>query len=322
MEGLFRFYKGIHVRVSESGESNKDIGVSEIRSRPGEISNTLRTSSFHNANIGDWLGGVSSSVPEDGSDYTRVALVWVNARQDCTPWRLDMPQRSLELVVEKFRIEDMYRYCHSSLAGMAAFPTSNWENKETRSYCLFMSDIFELSWSHNSTRGTSRGVCLADSRIISTFQSLLEYQLPMASHPMFLAAIAGLMLENYLDTQQRIHGKIIRSVENRTGYHGWKTSSIGAAEGDYVSLSARMSGSGVALAGLKRTAKLLHESIGFIHQCSLQKGSGMASTNSQHQDPEITMQECLIVLRNRLTIDEIDIEFLLHRTQIQTTAVS
>lgn len=139
---------------------------------------------------------------------------------------------------------------------------------------------------------------------------------------MFLAEVAGLMLEKLLERDLDALTHNIAMVENRTGYHGWTTLPTGAAEGDYATLSAKMSGSGTSLAGLKRIAKVLREIIGFICQCSPQKGSGVTSTDSQHQDAEFAKQECLTVLKSRLTMHEIETDFLLHRTQIQITAVS
>jgi hypothetical protein len=324
MEGLsnFRIGRGPPFWIPGSGEGSEDISVSEIRSRHSQISKPVQTSSVPSANIGAWLDNACSSTPGDDSDYARVALVWVNMRKDHPPWRLDIRQSSFKLVMEKFMIENAYRYCYSGSAGMAAFPTSNCENKETRSYCLFMSDVFALAWSHNPTRGTSQGVCFAEPWAISTFQALLENQISMATHPMFLAAVAGLTLEHILDRDLAELSYSIGMVEIRTGYHGWATPSTGAAEGDYATLSAKMSGSGTSLAGLKRIAKVLRETIEFISQCSPQKGSGVTSTNSQHNDAEFAMQECLTVLKSRLTMEEIEVDFLLHRTQIQITAVS
>jgi hypothetical protein len=324
MEGLSNFRKGLGSPpwIFGSGEGSENISVSEIRSRHSQISKPVQTSSVPSANIGAWLDNASSSTPGDDSDYARMALVWVNMRKDHAPWRLDIRQSSFELVVEKFRIDKAYQYCCTGPAGMAALQTNNCENIETRNYCIFMRDMFALAWSHNSTRGTSQGVCLADTWIISNFQALLENQISIASHPMFLAEVAGFMLERILDRNLGELNTSIGMVEIRTGYHGWATPSTGAAEGDYATLSAKMSGTGTSLAGLKRIAKVLREIIEFICQCSPQRGSGVTSTNSQHNDAEFAIQECLTVLKSRLTMEEIEVDFLLHRTQIQITAVS
>lgn len=132
MEGLYNFRKGRGPSfwIPGSSEGSEDISVSEIRSRHSQISKPVQTSSVPSANIGAWLDNASSSTPGDDSDYARVALVWVNMRKDHAPWRLDIRQSSFELVVEKFGIENAYGYCSSRAAGMAAFPTSNCENKK------------------------------------------------------------------------------------------------------------------------------------------------------------------------------------------------
>ena len=53
--------------------------------------------------------------------------------------------------------------------------------------------------------------------------------------------------------------KSIAAVENRTRYHGLKSTSVGIAKGDHASLSERMSGCAVSLAGLERISKVLKE---------------------------------------------------------------
>lgn len=65
----------------------------------------------------------------------------------------------------------------------------------------------------------------------------------------------GYLLDRDLDREV----KGIAAVENRTRYQGFKHTSVAIAKGDHASLSERMSGCAVSLAGLERISKVLNE---------------------------------------------------------------
>lgn len=326
MEGLCKFYKdrGRDYLSRSYDESRDNISVSDIWLCPKRMSFDMRSSSVSSEHIGDWLDSMNTqkSAARDDADYLVLSVICIAYRTDSFPWLSRIRKTDLELVLKKFQIGKAYQYCHTGLAGMAASPKHECEQGDLRTYSIFNSNMFSLAWSHDSTTHVSQGSCFADEWITSSMHSVLESQRNMAIHPMFLAAVIGLTVTLGFDQRLESDGVAIMEVERRTGYHAWPGMPSETAQGNYAVLSVRMSGVASQLAETKRTTKVLHEVIGFISQYSTQNANDYAGTDLILQKSEVAMKECLAILKSRLAMQEIQIDFLLHRSQIQLTAVS
>ncbi len=125
----------------------------------------------------------------------------------------------------------------------------------------------------------------------------------------------GYLLDRDLDREV----KSIAAVENRTRYHGFRNTSVGIAEGDYASLSERMSGCAMSLAGLERISKVLNEFLGeiSIHTqcCGFKDDPKLGNVN-------LKVDECVETLKRRLKMQNIQIDYLSRRVEVQLRAVS
>lgn len=198
-------------------------------------------------------------------------------------------------------------------------PIRQMEHSDILIFSLFMPDLFSVSWTHDARSGRTEGVCWADDWISKAMQDIMSHQKGWARHPLFLALVVSVMLGHLLDRDLDREVKSIAAVENRTRYHGFKHTSVGVAEGGYASLSERMSGCAVSLAGLERISKVLNEFLGDISVC-LQWYGG--KDDSKWGDVNSKVDDCVEALKRRLKMQKIQVDYLSRRVEVQLTAVS
>lgn len=144
----------------------------------------------------------------------------------------------------------------------------------------------------------------------------MNHQKALVQHPMFLALVASMMLEHFIDRDLRRKDLSIQAVENRTQYHGWKHTQAGVAKRDYASLSAKMSGCNATLAGVERISKVIYEILEYISAYPTQNKSQRIVGHTTGK-----IEECVEILHKRLRMQEFQIRFLSRRAEIQLTAI-
>ena len=142
----------------------------------------------------------------------------------------------------------------------------------------------------------------------------------LSHHALFPAILASEFLACLTDRDICQEVDIVEKVENRTRFHLRRGSGFGVAEGSYASLSARMSGTASLMAGLERVAQVFHKALD-LNQ-SHENHCPAREVNQEGNGYVYDMQSCVIRLRDRLLMQEVQIKFLNRRAEIQLTAVS
>jgi hypothetical protein len=145
----------------------------------------------------------------------------------------------------------------------------------------------------------------------------------LIGHPISLVYMTVMILGEIVISRLVQQSWTIDEVENRTGFHAWRESQSGIAKGDYAALSARMSGCAVSLALDHRTSKFEQEVLSFASQFSSQH----SFDTSGFQDLQVQrimrpIRECEDTLKGRVASQDIEIDYLVQRTQNQLTAAS
>ena len=182
-----------------------------------------------------------------------------------------------------------------------------------------MPDLFAVVWTRDTASGKTEGICWADDWISGTMQDVMSHLKGWALHPLFLALVVSVMLGYLLDRDLDREVKSIAAVENRTRYTGIKYTSVGIAEGDFPSLSERMSGCAVSLAGLARISDVLNDFLGEMSNYSQQYG---VKDDPKLKHISLKVDECVETLRRRLRMQNIQVEYLSRRVEVQLRAVS
>lgn len=120
-----------------------------------------------------------------------------------------------------------------------------------------------MVWRYDYNTGRTDAVCRGSLEQISGIGALLDYQKTLASHPMFLAITASILMGQRVEQELQSESIIIGQVEARTRHHAWSYGKEEQLQGSYAELSARMSGSENGVAHLRRSAKLLRETLGW-----------------------------------------------------------
>ena len=295
-------------------ENSDGLEVSEIWS--SHFSHELRRRQIPDVDVGAW----SARSPSRGAEASPLLrLVWIRLHKDVRPWQLNIQKSSLDVVLEDFSIEEVYRYSFISPNSFATLPVHQTDHSNPPVFSLFMPDLFAITWTHDSVSGRTEGACWADDWISEAMQDIMSRQKGLARHPLFLALVVSVMLGCLLDRDLDREVKRIAAVENRTRYHGFKHTSVGTAEGDYASLSQRMSGCAVSLSGLERIFKVLDEFLGKISVYSQPYGM---DGDSELGNINLKLDECVETLGSKLKMQKIQIDYLSRRVEVQLTAVS
>lgn len=295
-------------------ENSHALDVSETC--PFHPSHRIQLRQIPDFDIGHWL---KESPPHGNGTESLLRLVWVRLCKDVRPWQLNIRKSSLDAILQTFNITQAYNYSFTAPGTFAIMPVGQTLHSNTLVFSLCMPDLFAVVWAHDAASGKTEGVCWADEWISKTMQDIMNHLKEWALHPLFLALAVSVMLGYLLDRDLDREVKSIAAVENRTRYTGIKHTSVGIAEGDFPSLSARMSGCAVSLAGLGRISDVLKDFLGEM--------SGYSQRHGVKDDPKLKhinlkVDECVETLRRRLKMQNIQVEYLSRRVEVQLRAVS
>ena len=295
-------------------EKSDKLNVSEICTL--DSSDELQRVQIPDNDVALWL---SKDTAYENEFSALLRLVWIPLHKGFRPWQLDIRKSSLDVVLENFEIEQAYRYSFTSPGSFVMIPICGTDDPDTRMFSLCMPDLFAVAWKHSARSGRTVSVCWADDWISEAMHNVMSRQKRWARHPLFLALVASVMLGYLLDRDLDREAKSIAAVENRTRYHGFKHTSVGIAKGDYVSLSQRMSGCAVSMAGLERIHKVLNEFLGDI---CFHAQRYFVSDDPCLRGVNLELDECVQTLKKRLKMQKIQIDYLSRRVEVQLTAVS
>ena len=275
-----------------------------------------------------WLNQSSTRIVNQRSERqdnrcSLLRLAWVALRKESLPWRIDVQESNLDLILQSFQISTAYKYAFTAPCGFKVLPTPQVgltaSSSKIQIFAIFLPEIFSISWKYDFQSHQTKALCWASKWVTATLQDIISCQRALVQHPLFLALVAGSMLGQLLDRDLNLRNKTISEVETRTRYHSWVTPSSGSAEGSYAELSARMSGCAATLAGSRRIARTLHE---VVQEIVLILEKHCEVWSKEVKDMRQTMEECVEMLRKRLVMQDIQIDFLSKRVDIQLTAVS
>ncbi len=316
MEGLSTFVLDRATLYSSFcfNEQSDKFDVSEIQ--PSRTSHELHSTQISDVSLGLWL---TKDSPGETEAPTLLRLVWVRLHKDARPWQFNVRRSSLYAVLEKFKITDAYRYGFTSPGSFAMIPVDQKKHPNMLIFSLCMPDLFAVSWNYDVSSGRTEGCFWASEWVSETMKDTMSRQKGWAQHPLFLALVASVTLGYLLDRDLDREVKSIAAVENRTKYHGFKYSSVGVAEGGYASLSQKMSGCAVSLAGSERIHKILNEFLADITFYSQRYG-----VNDEVDSGSVNLEvgKCVETLKRRLKMQKIQIDYLSRRVEVQLTAVS
>ena len=295
-----------------SEESDK-LEVTEIW--PSHYSYELQRTQIPDANVGLWL--TKSSLDETKAPPL-LRLVWVRMRGDQRFDKLDTRKSSLDTVLKNFELEEAYRYSFVSPASFALMPVRQTEHSDTLTFSLCSIPFFGIAWKHDARSGRTEGVFWGYDWAYETMCRMVNKTKEWAQHPLFLALVASVMVGNSLDEVLATESFEISAVEARTKYHGYTNIAVEIAQGDYTSLSQRMSACAGVLAAVERDHKILNE---FLIDISLHSQRYDVGDNPSSRKVRLEVEDCVETLKRRLKMQKIRLDFLTRRVEIQLTAV-
>lgn len=326
MDGLCNFYADRESPYSRNlfpfRSVSTELAVSGVTFNESQQAHEIHHTDIPHAQLDAWLARDQNSRAYNQGRPSIFRIVWINRNKDTNGWSYEIRKADLEKILECFQIERAFQYIYTAEAGIADFPDVH-GNSNIHTHCVFISNFFGVAWAYNSDSGTTEAVCWGDPWIIFQMQRLLNHQMALCGHATALEVFAITVLQERIDRDLLSKINEIRSVEIRTGYHDWAILETAPAEGNYAALSAKMSGCAAFLAGVRRLTRVIDEFLrchtSFLeHQHTYTNNS----TDSKVQLVNASMRECKKTLKRRLAMQEVQLDFLLQRTQIQLTAVS
>ncbi|KAM5358672.1 hypothetical protein ACJZ2D_015095 [Fusarium nematophilum] len=276
-----------------------------------------------NAEVSSWLAEERRTSPVTGQEESLVLrLVWPKVNLE--KLRVELPEAVQKSILAKFGLELAFSYFSSCLAGVNAFPEVVKPEGVEQAHAFCYVPKIAAIWSHarfnspSSGRQTAtNGILFVQDKQKETLQRLLrskkKWQLATASHAMFPAFLMSFMLAQEIELTQFGMKEPIQEVEKRTGYQNFSTQRKEAASGELGELSALMSGYASKLASAERKSRTLEKLNEFIWRMSpLEQGSTEANA---------IMRNHVGVLKDRLSHQALDRQYMLKRVQIQIEAL-
>lgn len=174
---------------------------------------------------------------------------------------------------------------------------------------------FVFTWSRDAEAGVTSVICVADRSKLDVLQDMMEKEFiqKLAHHEMTPALMSALMSSKEIDVDARTVKKLVREVEERTGYHEWTGRGEDSARGDLVGLSARMSGCGSRIESNIRKSGVIAEFSHFIHK-------------HLEEDKDFERKKELLalneVIERRTAMQVLNLKYILARIRTQREAVS
>ena len=305
----------------KSTTGRQDIQLSEVGSKgctnaTDVVHRTVRADEVH-----EWL----SSSEGEATSVPCLQIVWIeyDRTEDC----IDIDIAVLDRLLQKFRLQDAYRYSSTAFAGVVSLPPQKEGNEVIRTYSICYHPKLAISWSRNAASPVIRAVVVVAAREqIASFKDLLPSISCLVGQEMVVALLCGLMLGTEVDRAQYLIKEEVREVEVRTGFHRWAERKEQPAAGNLAALSARMSGCATKMASIARKIKMIQEVCGFIieqlppTEQPVRHADGKESDNADAESTS-TLIHFSRLLMKRAEMQQIDVDFFHQRVSIQLGAV-
>ena len=286
-----------------------------IQTRSSDNSYEIQSTQIPDANVGLWSA-------ENSLDETEAPplLRLVCIRMDHGPqsFEFDVRKSSLDTVLQNFELEEAYRYSFTSPAVFTLMPAGQTEHSDTLTFSLCSPQFFGIAWKHDARRGKTEGVFWGDDRAYEQIWHFMNKTKDWARSPLYLALLASVMVGNLMDEYLNTQSDKIDSVEARTRYHSFANQAVEIAQGDYTSLSQRMSGCAGVLAMVEQNHKVLNE---FLIDMSLYSQRYDVGDDPRSRKIRLEVEDRVETLKRRLKMQKIQLDFNTRRVEIQLTAV-
>ena len=293
-------------------EESDKLEVIEIR--PSDNSYELRRTQILDANVGLWSAENSLNETEAPA---LLRLVCIRKDHDPHSFELDVRQSSLDTVLQHFELEEAFRYSFINPAFFTLMPAGQTEHSDTLTFSLCSPHFFGIAWKHDARRGKTEGVFWGNDRVYEQMWHFMKKMKDWARSPLYLALVVSVMVGNVLDGCLATEVAKISTVEARTRYHGFIDTAGEIAQGDYTSLSQRMSACAGVLAAIERDHKVLNEFLIDISFCQRYD----VGDDPRSRKGRMEVEDCVETLKKRLKMQKIQLDFLTRRVEIQLTAV-
>lgn len=295
-------------------EQPDKLEVFEIR--PSHSSHELHGTQTPDANVGHWS---TQNFLNETEAPALLRLMWVPMQYGPRGLILDTRKSSLDILLKNFELEEPYRYSFTWPTFFALMSAPQTEQSNTLVFSLCSPNNFGVAWKHNVTSGKTEGVFWMYGWAYKTLWRVIKKMKAWARHPLFLALAASVMLGDLLDDLLDGANHTINVVETRTRYHGFDDTTAEIAEGDFTSLSQRMSGCAGSLALIERDHKFLTK---ILDDISLYSQRYDGSDDPGLRKVRFEMEHCVETLKSKLKMQKIELDYLSRRVEIQLTAVS
>ena len=245
-------------------------------------------------------------------------MVWIEVDQHT--WNYKISEHDFNLLLDKLHLSLAHKYGVLSPGGLTILPAriDGQDDIVTCTIGGYTDSI--LCWTHNMATHHSVAIYCGKYYDISLLQTLLDSHKPLARHPLFPAILSTRKLE-HRGFRELYHAlNTIRSVQNRTRHQSFGAKNVGAASGDYASLSALMSGCASTLARVNRDVSRQQAVLAEVDVFLAQQ----TTSESAHRSPTLKtdFEQSVRILKHRLERLQSEVAYDSRRSDLQLTAVS
>jgi hypothetical protein len=262
-------------------------------------------------------------------------------------------------LLERFGLGLGDRYFKTFYSGVTGLPRVSGPELDQRTYAFFYAPKIAATWSHSVSKGSPDGESITEGLIftraplrrtrsmlwrqemkkkiekkkkrslkqVQRFLEAVPWNANACRSPTFPAYLFSLMLSREMNDTQAAITRSIQQIESRTGYHEFvNRDEIGDSNG-LAELSARASGHAIKLASVKRKGQVVEKLLDCITEAVDEETAyqnGVAPPSVGGWDSRLggdMLKDNAGVLRKRLEMRRIEVEYTLKRVEIQIQAV-
>lgn len=313
MEGLMDFnsqHPGF-VAPNDFNSANEAINVMEVISTSHDAAPKIESRRISVHDLSVWLRN-----PCRSGERTLMTLVLVPLINTRNPYRFDVNQEAFEQVLKKFGLERLYSFAHTTGMTFDVIPNTpgSQDPDGLNYYSIFLEHFFGLYMVDDPATGSQRGMLWTAPRPMELFRDAIINLQPLARHPYFVMLAASVAFNAYHNYRLGETNFQISTVEKRTGHQGWDMIAFPSAEGEFSSLSAKMSGLATTLAANRRLNGMVDEILKVL-------GDTFHLPDGVEHGVCVSFETHRKFLQRRLSIQQLHIDLLMSRVQTQLTAV-
>ncbi|TFB07501.1 hypothetical protein CCMA1212_001059 [Trichoderma ghanense] len=326
MEEIYQKLSVVNLWQGFSNSDDTSFQVIEARHQHATGKISINRKLVYLKELDSWLAeGTEDDGNASQSLVLRLALIGCDIKRKL----LKLSKEVLDPLLEEFNLELAYTYSQSCITNVSAIPC---KGTKTYSFC-YMPKLVAV-WSQKgpfTDKQTGRerppltqGLILVEESNKGFLSDTLcsPWDALLYRSPMFPALLFSMILSMQVHFEEAKIKVKLREIEERTGQDRVAERKMETSTESYIKLAAQVDRHAVKLASVSRKSKMAERTLTFILDNNAPSMDSDTSLGAQLVRSDGLLRSHVSLLRDRLSMQAVDIEYTLRRVQLQINTLA